>query len=294
MFLLCHCARLGVRRNRSDWAEAARARPTFMAGALDFDQIAQNMLELGLAISNPDQIIVEPALAELSKQADKTTLIAIARILLVRNPPFWLKLVVRAQQVFRQYIPQDDLEDLLWIDPDLDQFLLSVSWLSGERKNDDAFSARLGEAAELFVFAALKKSGLAPIHVAKFSDAYGYDIEYRAGHIGRIEVKAASRNTQGGFHISRNEFDKSKLHGKEWRLIQLTFTNHAFVDDQLDASHIESIHELTSGVLQELVPADTDAFRWTESAFITAPSDAWRPADIVLDTDFRCKGFRQK
>lgn len=265
-----------------------------MAGALDFDQIALDMINLGLAISNPDQIIIEPALAELSKQADRTTLVAIARILLLREPPFWLTLAVQDQQVFREYIPQRDLEDLCWIDPALDHFLLSVHSLTREHGQEDAFSKRLGDAAELFIFAALKKFGVAPIHVAKFSDAYGYDIECPGSHVDRVEVKAASRNTQGSFHISRNEFDKSVLHGKEWRLIQVTFTNRAFIDDQLDASHVESIRELKSGVLQEVIPADTDAFRWIESALITVTTANWKSVEFILDTDFVTKGFRKK
>lgn len=263
-----------------------------MAGALDFDEIVAALIQLGLATCYPNGIAVDPSLAELSTRADQGTFVAIARILLSKSPPLWLSLAVHGQQVFREYIPQIDLENLRWIDPELDHFLVSVN-SAMQGPGDDAYAKRLGDAAELFVFSALKMTGLSPVHVAKFSDAYGYDIECSGARIDRIEVKAASRNTQGSFHISRNEFDKSVLHGKEWRLIQLTFSNRAFVDDKLNISHVESIQELKFGTLQEISPADTGSFRWTESARITAPISKWQPAQLKLDPDFVTSGFRK-
>lgn len=262
-----------------------------MAGALDFDEIILEMIQLGLAVCYPNGIAIDPALERLSTRADQGTFVAIARILLTKSPPLWLSLAVHGRQVFREYIPQVDLENLRWIDPELDQFLVSVN-SSGQGRRDDAYAKRLGDAAEFFVFSALKMAGAAPIHVAKFSDAYGYDIECPGARIDRIEVKAASRNTQGSFYISRNEFDKSVSYGKEWRLIQLTFSNRAFVDDKLNISHVESIQELKFGTLQEITPPDTDAFCWTESALITAPMPKWHPAQLTLDPDFVTMGFR--
>jgi hypothetical protein len=291
VFLLSHAARLRKRRNLDEWLEAARARPTFMAHALDFERIAFRLIELGLA-SIGDYVALDDTLAELSDQADRTTLVAIARILFLKAAPFWISLAVSQGRVLREYVPKEDLEDLRWIEPELDQFLMDCHASTATREQN-ALRKRIGAAAELFVIAALKRAGRNPAHVAKISDAYGYDIECAGiGSVDRIEVKAASRNTQESFHLSRNEFDKSILYGKEWRLVQIVFSNRAFVADGLDASHVDQIRELRFGALQELASPDTLAFRWTESALITAPNGAWRSAEITLDPDFATDGFR--
>ena len=144
----------------------------------------------------------------------------------------------------------------------------------------------------LFVLAALARAGASPLHVSKLSDSYGYDIECSGVTVNRIEVKAASQTSQSKFHISRNEFEKSLHYGRQWRLLQVVFTNTAFVSDRLDSSHIASVRELRYGVLQELVPVDTQAFKWTESAQITTGSEVWGAPDIELDPDFHIAGFR--
>ena len=263
-----------------------------MAGALNFDAIAAYLIELGLAARRHDRIVVDSSLCELSRCADRATLVAIAAILLSKSPPAWLPIAVGDKRIHREYIPSDDLEDLGWIDPELDDFLLDVG-AAIQRPADDAFAKRLGDAAELFLLAAFQLAGARPIHVARVSDAYGYDIECRGAAADRVEVKAAGGNTRGSFHISRNEFDKSVAYGREWRLIQLTFTNRAFIDDELDISHVESVRELQFGTLLDLIPADTQSFRWTESALITVPDARWRSLDLALDPTFVTRGLRR-
>jgi hypothetical protein len=265
-----------------------------MAGALNLDQIARDLVQLRLAFLSPERVLVDPALAELSSQADSVTLLAIARVLISKEPPFWLTLAVQDRRVLREYIPQDALEELSWIEPNLDEFLISLHLSSADAVRENAFNKWLGDAAELFVFAALNKARAAPIHVAKISDAYGYDIECTGSCTGKIEVKAASRNTQSSFYISRNEFDKSQIYGAEWRLIQVVFTNRAFVDRQLGASHIHAARQLDAATLAALVPKDTSCFKWTESALITAPAASWAPADLILDEDFLIEGFSRE
>jgi hypothetical protein len=294
VLLLCHSARLGVRRGYTEWIEAARRRPTFMAGALNLDQIARDLVQLGLASLSPERVVVDPALAELSSQADPATLLAIAKVLLSKKPPFWLTFAIQDRRVLREYIPQDALEDLSWIEPNLDEFLISLHLSSAESTLENAFNKWLGDAAELFIFAALNKARAAPIHVSKISDAYGYDIECTGSGTSKIEVKAASRNTQRSFHISRNEFDKSQIYRTEWRLIQVVFKNRAFVDSQLNSSHIHAVRQLDAATLTELVPKDTAFFKWTESALITAPAAIWAPVDLVLDEDFIVEGFSRE
>jgi hypothetical protein len=294
VLLLCHSARLGARRDYAEWIEAARRRPTFMAGALNLDEIAQDLVQLGLASLSPEKVIIDPALAELSSQADLATLLAIARVLLSKDPPFWLMLAVQDRQVLREYIPQDALDELFWIEPNLDEFLISLRLSSADAARVNAFNKWFGDAAELFVFAALNKARAAPIHVAKISDAYGYDIECTGSCTDKIEVKAASCNTQSSFHISRNEYDKSQMYVAEWRLIQVVFTNRAFVDSQLSASHIHAVRQLDAATLAGLVPQDTSCFKWTEAALITAPAASWAPVDLELDEDFVVKGFSRE
>jgi hypothetical protein len=265
-----------------------------MAGALNLDQIAQDLVRLRLASLSPEGVTVDPTLAELSLQADPATLLAIARVLLSKEPPFWLALAVEDRRVLREYIPQNALEELSWIEPNLDEFLISLNLSSGDSTRENEFNKWIGDAAELFVFAALNKVRAGPIHVAKISDAYGYDIECTGSFTDKIEVKAASQNTQSRFHISRNEFEKSQMYGKGWRLIQIVFTNRAFVDNQLTASHIHAMRQLDAATLAKLVPKDTPCFKWTESALITAPAASWVPTDLVLDEDFVVKGFSRE
>jgi hypothetical protein len=260
-----------------------------MSRALHLDETAKGLLKHGLAKMS-GHICLAEGLISFSVQADKPTLIAIARLLLQASPPNWLRFVVRDGQVAREYMPTEDLENLAWIEPELDQMLLDAYGTLSV--NDDEFLKAMGDAAELFILAALVRKGANPLHVSKLSDSYGYDIECSGTVVNRIEVKAASHASRSKFHISRNEFEKSSHYGPQWRLLQVIFTNAAFLSDHLDSSHVASVRELRYGVLQELVPADTQSFKWAESAQITTTSEVWGSTDIELDPDFRTTGFR--
>jgi hypothetical protein len=262
-----------------------------MSRALQLDDIAEGLLRLGL-VSAHGRIVLCDALEGLSEQADRPTLLAIARVLLRASPPSWLRFVLRDGQVAREYVPTEDLESLVWMEPELDQVLLDACGAVFEQ-DDEAFLKAMGNVAELFVMAALKRAGACPLHVSKLSDSYGYDIECEGKTVDRIEVKAASQSSQLHFHISRNEFEKSSQYGREWRLVQVVFSNKAFVSERLDASHIDIVRELRHGVLQELVPTDTEAFRWMKSARISTNLDFWRTADVTLDPGYSTDGFQR-
>ena len=289
VFLLCRAVQLRGRRDIDEWISAARAQSTFMAHALDLELIASKLIKFGLA-SILDRVVVDAVFSELSDQADRTTLLAIARILIQKNPPFWLNVAVNNLGVSREYIPSKALEELQWIEPGLDQFLIDI-YASLPIPGQDAIRKRIGEVAELLVLAALKYSGANPVHVSMLSDSYGYDIECRREHIDRIEVKAASVNTQESFHISRNEFDKSVVYGEQWKVVQVVFSSRAFVDNRIDATHVEILRELRSSALRQLVPSDIKSFRWTDSALITVPQDMWDCSNIQLDPNFYTAGF---
>lgn len=81
--------------------------------------------------------------------------------------------------------------------------------------------------------------------------------------------------------------------GAEWRLVQVVFSTRAFIAERITAYDIAEVLELDSGALGALVPPDTEAFRWAESAEIVAPIDAWRRADLVTDPDFALDKFKR-
>lgn len=292
VFLLGYTARLKERRSITEWEQAARERSTFMSRALQLDDIAKGMLNLGLA-SIQDRVTLAGSLEGLSECADTPTLRGIARLLLKTAPPSWIWFAVRDGQVAREYVPASDLESLAWIEPELDQMLLDA-FDEIVTREDDGFLKAMGDAAELMVLAALQRAGANPLHVSRLSDSYGYDIECQGAKADRIEVKAAGPASLGHCHISRNEFEKSARYGPEWRLVQVVFSGKAFVANHLDASHVEIVRELRHGVLQALVPKDTQSFKWTQSAQISPPEDAWESAGLVLDPDFSTPGFRRR
>ena len=289
VFLLGHAAKLRKRRSIQEWVQAASERSTFMSRALRLDEIAEWLVKLGLASAH-GQIVLANALSSLSDNADRPTLLGIARALLQASPPNWLRFAVRDGRFAREYVPSKDLENLAWMEPDLEQIVLDAHATIANVDEADFLKA-MGDAAELLIMAALERAGANPLHVSELSDRYGYDIECRDGTTDRIEVKAASHRSQLQFHISRNEFDKSTLYGREWRLLQVVFSGDAFVSDRLDSSNVDAIRELRPGLLQSLVPTDTETFKWTESAWVSTTLAAWKPAGITLDPEYSVEGF---
>jgi Domain of unknown function (DUF3883) len=279
VFLLARVARLKVRQNIEDWIESARSNSSFMAASVDLQQPAQALISYGL-VSIEQGIQVGPALVPFTSTADRVTLFGIARLLLLASPPLWLNLAVD-NQVKREYIPTWDMQELSWLDPDLDALLLEVRMALGDTRQDD-LRKELGSAAELIIISALSAAGIDALHVARISDAFGYDIECHSPSIDRIEVKAASENTRGTFHLTRNEFDKSVEYPSQWRLVQVVFMNRAFVQRKLDASNVLGVFQLKTGALSRVIPADSGAFRWTGSAEVHPMPDEWFQASIKL------------
>ena len=281
VFLLARVARLKVRQNVEEWVESARSASSFMAASVNLQQPAQALISCGL-VSTGQGIQLGSALAPFTSAADRVTLFGIARLLLLASPPLWLNLAVD-NQVKREYIPSWDLQELSWLDPDLDALLLEVRTALGDSSQDD-LRRELGSAAELLIMSALNAAGVDALHVARISDAFGYDIECHSPSIDRIEVKAASENTRGTFHLTRNEFDKSREYPNQWRLLQVVFMNRAFVQRRLDASNVLGIFQLRTGALGKVIPADTEAFRWTASAEVRPSPDEWVHAAIKLES----------
>jgi len=235
---------------------------------------------------------MKSVLLELCETDNHATLRSIVRVVLAARLPQWLHIAVTSAGVAREYIPEDELNAMVWLEPDLDQILIDV-WNDEGTGDRASLLKALDDAAEHITFAALAHAGAAPIHVAQLSNSFGYDIEARSPVVRRIEVKAAGTTNQHSFDLARNEFDKSQRHGAEWRLWQVVFSSAAFVADTLDASHVEGVLELTSEALSLAVPADLPGFVWTESAHVTPPPVSWNPAAVTLDPDFTTTGFRR-
>ena len=140
--------------------------------------------------------------------------------------------------------------------------------------------------------AAYQREGLNPTHVARFYDGCGYDIELPTCPIQRIEVKAASTNTQGQFILTRNEYDKSLVYGSEWCVVQVVFSPEAFFADKVTSAHIVKILAISADPIRHIAPFSSIEFRWLESAQFNLPLENWRPVTVQLDPNFSVNGFR--
>lgn len=288
--VLSHAAVLKRRTDLEEWVRAASRLSTSFSAALDLRPPAEWLLETGLAAA-ADCIVLTPALRALPGRADRVTLLAIAGLMLRASPPGWLPIAVGASGIAREYIPTRDLEALLWIDPELDHLMMEIgAQVAVAREN--AIRERVGAAAELLLLAAFERAGRSPIHVAKLSDAYGYDIEMGGASLDRVEVKAAGPGTRGRFRLSRNEFEKSQIYRSQWRLVQVVFAASAFAANRIGPSHVDAILQLKDGVLGSMIPTDPPGFVWKESAELTPLEERWRAAEIELDPAFTTVGFR--
>ena len=284
---------VGVLDSRSDideWVKAAKSLGGYLAAAMNLSGWALYAIETGL-VNDEDGIQVAPRLRALLALDSQRSQYELARLMLVTNPPPWIQVAVAGGVVQREYIPANDLDDLLWLEPRLDEMLIDVA--SQDSPAESQFQAELGTAAEYVVMDALRHSGLYPVHVALISNAYGYDIEVDRGRSGveRLEVKAAGPGTAHMFHLSRNEFDKCVKYGDEWRLIQVVFSSAAFVSPLVNCSHVEAIRELHAFELRALVPPDTDNFMWEKSAVLRPEGDTWHALELRPTPEFVIKGF---
>lgn len=293
MLHLAHVARLAPRRGVDEWVSAALLHDSYMTAATDLRSPAQGLLRVGLASLDEERgIRVAPGLAAVTESRGGTfhAMRHAAVALLVSQPPVWLGIAVSPEGVERAYIPRPDLDALSWLEEALDEVLIEARRLSGDPDGAD-LSKEIGDAAEEIVVAALRAVGKEPVHVARVSDGYGYDVHVPEGPTRFLEVKSAGPKTQSGFHLSRHEFDTSVRRGEAWSLVQVVFEGSAFTADQITAADIRTIRELPASALRDLVPADSSTFRWEDSAFITPPPSSWRWSMLKPDPSFVRLGF---
>lgn len=286
IFLLAYTARVRHCDDIGLWIEATLDKPTHMAGALDLEGAANLLIDLGLARLDT-RVVITGSLQRLDRIADMTTLKAIARLILERQPPDWLRSVVVNGRFVSEYMPNDDLKAILWLGEDLEGIIVAAyAKLFGE--HDDALLKLLGDAGELAVMSALRSKGLNPRHVALVSDRFGYDIEWNVGSQRyALEVKTAVTATAARVLVSRNEFEVAKNMGDRWKLVQVTFSSRVIAQGRAAVTDVERIRELTSATLGVMAPADSDVFRWEESAEFRPPLKEWRASDLVVGHDFQ-------
>ncbi|MFG3393095.1 protein NO VEIN domain-containing protein [Streptomyces parvus] len=290
---LARVARLASRGSVDDWVSAALSHGSYMTAATDLRSPAQAMVRAGLAsVGEQGEIKVGRSIAAVatSKGGGRHAMRHAAVVLLVAQPPAWLRVAVNEDGVERAYIPQPDLDALSWLEESLEEVLVEARRLVGDPDGAD-LSAEIGAVAEEIVAAALRAAGKEPIHVARISDAYGYDVDVCEGPVRFLEVKSAGPNTLSRFHLSRHEFDTSVRHGEAWRLVQVVFAPSAFVADVITAADVSCIRELPASALRGLVPEDSPAFRWEESALVAPRPGLWRPSELRPDPSFVRPGF---
>lgn len=281
VFLLVHAATAKHRKSRADWLSAASGRPSFHAGALDLANLADELTRVRLAaVDRQTGVQLEGRLLELGRIADRATLMSIATLLLTVDPPPWLGVAVNSDGIIlREYIPSRELTQMTWLDPQLDDILRSARRVA-HSSVDEAIRKALGDLAESVVLRHFIVTDRRPVHVARVSDAFGYDIELSVGGVERIEVKASSSRTQGSFHLTRNEYEKAKYYGDEWSLIQVTFDSRAVLDQSLEQGRVLGARQVRSEHIVDLVPSDTEHFSWTETALLTPRSGDWAEFDL--------------
>ncbi|HDR9808129.1 TPA: DUF3883 domain-containing protein [Burkholderia cenocepacia] len=274
VFLLIRAAHLKRPTSLDAWIAGARQLSTFMAAALDLESMANALIRAGLA-KIEDRISIEKVLDRLWAEANRSTLLEIARILFQAHPPRWLESVVGEATAAIEYIPTDDFLALEWLGPDLEPLVTETGRRVTHAKDAD-LRKRLGDAGERVVLAAKALEGASVTHVASISDFYGYDIEaFFNGKTQRIEVKAAVPRTADNFIISRNEYNKSVAYGDEWCLIQIVFATTIFLKNEITCSDILAARTLSARSLQKLANLDTPSFMWLDAAKISPPTIAW-------------------
>jgi hypothetical protein len=283
VFHLANSVRHTSQPDTAAWVSAASSRSSFLSAAIDHRPVAALLIEARLVLAD-GAISSHPRLRALSRQADRPTLIAIADLLLEIAPPIWLSIAVVGGEVRYEFIPSNDFAGIAWLQPELDQLLISAAHRTP--KHSDTLALGLGRAAELTVLAALEHLQASPVHVAEISDRFGYDIETVRGHARRWEVKGCTTRSAESFHLSRNEFDQCRQYSDEWLLVQVEFAPEALTAESLSASHVSAIRELPTAMLLAIPPPESAQFFWDTSARIAPPASAWVPSSLTIPNDF--------
>jgi hypothetical protein len=105
-----------------------------MAASLNLLRPVEAMISYELATVK-ESVLISGKLVPFVATADRPSLFGIARLIMLASPPLWLRFAVD-QEVKREYIPSWDLEELSWLDPDLDALLLEVALATADSEQD--------------------------------------------------------------------------------------------------------------------------------------------------------------
>lgn len=259
-----------------------------MAASLDLAGTAHLLQVCGLAKVN-DGVVIGRELTQLNRVADLTTLKAIARLLLTRRPPIWLRTAVIKDRLATEFIPAGDLGALLWLGSDLEPILVAVHrCLYGA--DDSKLLKRLGDAGELMVMSALRSIGHQARHVALVSDRFGYDIELdEPGMVLGVEVKTVVPSASGRILLSRNEFDVAQRMGNRWKVVQVTLSSQVIARGIATTDDVLQLRELASDALRLMLPPDVETFKWTERAEFRPLPEMWQATDFTVPAGFTFK-----
>ena len=284
-FLLAYSARLKPAKTFDSWVDATIDRSTILAVASDIVGTAHILLKGNLATVK-ESVVLDRRLARFSEQADRVSLVSIARLLIRRFPPSWISSSVVDGEFAPEFIPETDLEQLSWLDSDLERIVLDVYFDTVEMTEGELRS-QIGEAGELAIMSALKRVGKNPSRVSLISDSYGYDIEYQYGNgLRRVEVKACVETTSNRVIVSRNEYEKSTSFAASWSLVQVCFSTAIIVKRRVICSDILFIRELSPQSLVMLSPPSTNDFRWIEAAEFSPANSMWKRSSLRVADDF--------
>ena len=282
VFLLAQAATVKPRQTVESWVKAALRSPTFMAIALDLESAARILIKLDLARIDRDVVQIDQRLSRAGTYATLETLALIAQTLLSRRPPPWLGVSVENGAVLDEWMPTSGQRDLEWLGDFRDPILVG---LHRDRNGIEEFCGWLGGVGEGLVVAIERHRGCKVRHVARISDAFGFDVA-SVGAEGRkcLEVKTTLESGVDRFFISKHEIHTAAALKDEWCLLQVVLNSTAVTEGLITRNEIQSVRFLTSAKVLALAPIDTSTGEWIDSARISAPHPCWSdwPFEIPL------------
>ncbi|WP_418345525.1 protein NO VEIN domain-containing protein [Rhodococcus pyridinivorans] len=164
-------------------------------------------------------------------------------------------------------LPEDALRAAGALGLDLETAFACVSHIWG--KVDTAAREQAGHAGELALLELLQKNTTAEVvHVAAFSDGYGYDISVRNGNFEHhLEVKSTTRRGRITVFFSRNEYS-TMMRDPSWRLVLVRLNLNM---------EITGLDEISRFWLKKHSPSDSSLNGRWESTRFSVSSDALQP-----------------
>lgn len=290
VFLLVQAASVKPRQTVNSWVEAARRSPTFMASAFDLESTAQTLLQLDLARVECNIVRIDHRLNSAGRYASIETLALIARVLLDCRRPQWLAVSVKNGAVLDEWVPTSEQRDLEWLGDLRNPILID---LHSDCDDVERFREWLGGVGERLVVAIERQRGRTVRHVARISDAFGFDIE-SSGTDGRIclEVKTTLESGADRFFITKNEALTAATLRKEWCLLQVVMDPTAATEAVVTRTQVRCVRLLRANEVLKLLPIDSSTGEWIDSARISPLPTSWADWAFEIPSSWCDSGYR--